>query len=219
MFGDPGTSFAGRRLGGLVVLMDGDRPDGNELCEWLLDQPNPGLAGKPLRWAVDNRTQYKFMGGARGGELLAGCTRFVAGEQVTADYQILGMVYMNLLYGGHYIAPLANIRIDTFEFDHQPGCYAWLWDSAPVELSAAVACRGCRTVYDFSSRAGMMPGNALPEGGAHEPDMLMESVGAEFRGIPPAVLQHLREGKRRRWWCEKCQREQGYPGSLIQAAL
>jgi hypothetical protein len=218
----------------MVAILSGRRDDHIELIERLLDAPTAELGGKPRRFGVDGDSWYKVGDAQQLPDVFPAVRRLLTDKASEADNLLVAGLAKQLEAVVGRPLPLAGIDLDEFTYDSLKGCLISFWESAPLRRRALLTCRGCARVFDFTSGAGMVTDEAMLEvlGAAGtgvsrtagkqqrlQPDLVFAKIRSpEQAGVPPYVLEQLREGSARRWRCKECDRVQRYPGSFFLSA-
>lgn len=223
-----GSEHTGRRISGMLVILDVLRDDRDELCERLLDQIVESSSAVTYRASTDNDTKVKCVKVENGRLLIEAVNRI--GDPIEGDDKKIAMLLLVFEKVLDFKPDIGNMNLKHFEYDGLPGCYIILWQDQPIAQSSDLVCRGCGNIYDFERGAGMVTDEQVEETfktiGAgviksqssedrRDPDLVSGNPNDEHRGVPGYVKDWLRSGKPRRWTCDGCKRVQGYSGSFF----
>jgi hypothetical protein len=217
----------------MLAIMETPRDDGNELCERLLDMPTSELDGSPRRFGTDNRTWYKFLEATPNLGLLPAIRRVCDDTPSFEDCMLVHSYDKKLeeWCGASRGQGKLDSDHDVFVYDNQSGCVVCLWQDARIQHDTRLVCRGCDQVFDFALGADMATMQGIHDmflSRGHnvvvhpskiefpDPDLVCAKPDDPIRRDAPSyVIEALRSGRHRRWYCIQCRHVQGYPATFF----
>lgn len=218
-------------ISSFVAVMSAEREDGDDLCERLLDQGTSRLDGRPRRHGIDSRSWYSFRQVDSPEDPFPEVEKIGRGRRPRGWSERFTPLLEWMTERSGVEVEEAALEVESFYYDHLPGSLFAVWKDEPPLAETTLVCRGCGFVFDFAQGAGMITDedtvaawtSAGLEARVHSrrmecpcPDLVVaERDAGNAPGIRDYVFDAVREGWYRRWRCARCNRVQGYPGSLL----